>query len=216
MSYETQLTSDITEKFRYYESQNSRLVSIASGLSWNTFDIGSCPYRKTNDFGDLLKNRETILLKNQGVTNDYSTNCTIEFLFNQFEVTTLETKVTFVSGTTWSIDVGTSGFVPEKPTASPPNNVNTIIYMNKFNDEKKVTNVSNVGSIYNLTFADNTNLKNNDIVVVKKYKLVTPATSENGLKINLGENFSADFTTDICIWYRSETDHATFYILQTK
>ena len=110
------------EKFRSYEKQ-SILNILCPNANWQNLTFGSlaCP---AGDWGQVLKPRKSLFLKNQGLSNDNTTAGTVEIYFGPYHIDRIKRPVTY-SATTGLYTFDTN---PVHPQLIPTSDVTYLVF----------------------------------------------------------------------------------------
>lgn len=115
----------IIEKFRYYDRTTVINTDMTHAVNWSNLTFGSlaCPNAGRLAWGQTLKPRESIFLKNQGKTNDCSTAGIIEVYFGPYHIDHIKRNITYDTTTeTYTMDVA-----PANPAFVPASNVSYLV-----------------------------------------------------------------------------------------
>jgi len=115
----------MTEKFRYY-SRQSILNILCPDAAWHNLTFGAlaCPNPNITGWGQVLKERKSFFLKNQGLSNDNSTAGTVEIYFGAYHIDHIKRDVTY-DDTTGLYTFTTN---PVNPQLIPTSNVTYLVF----------------------------------------------------------------------------------------
>lgn len=141
-----------TEKFRYY-SQQSILNILCPDANWHNLTFGSlaCP---NGTWGQVLKERKSLFLKNQGLSNDNTTAGTVEIYFGPYHIDHIKRSVTY-SAITGLYSFETN---PVHPQLIPTSDVTYLVFepygpttydvSGRQNLSAVLRNVTNAGTVF--------------------------------------------------------------------
>lgn len=111
-----------TEKWRYYSKQ-SILGILCPDANWHNLTFGSlaCP---NGTWGQVLKERKSIFLKNQGLSHDNTTAGTIEIFMGEYHIDHIKRPVTY-SATTGLYTFTTN---PVHPQLIPTSDITYLVF----------------------------------------------------------------------------------------
>lgn len=107
----------IVEKFRWYSESSIINQIIMDFSSWHTLTYNDLARPRSSSWGEVLKDRKAIYIKNQGKSNDNSSSCQIEIYFGPYAINSHEavlSNITYTPATyIFRLDFGGT-FVPVK------------------------------------------------------------------------------------------------------
>jgi hypothetical protein len=103
------------EKYRYYE-KTSLLNILVPDNTWHNLTYGALACPDATAWGQVLQGRESVYLKNQGLSNDNATAGTIEIYFGPYHINHVKKSITYNSITgLYTVNVGAGA--PLVPTS---------------------------------------------------------------------------------------------------
>lgn len=219
------------EKYKTIETTKAKILTLNN--TWQRLTTGTLvsgnpylfPYSyeyKTGYYGDLLKNRETIFCKHQGVNNDYSTDAIIEVCFNNFNLQKYEYSMIWNNTTSkWNLDLNGCPFsliLPDFGTITTGSN-GCILFNDDPQIEALILNFTSIGGgVFEVDLDNERNFskKYTNQGTIINFTLSIPTPGVDILKIRLGEVLSLDAADDLVFWFKSATTNSSLYVLQGK
>jgi len=224
------------EKFRLYDTPTQHIVD--GSTSWATLDSGDYPYHgKLYDWGDLMENRESIFIKNQGAVAgllyfgnysiiDEEDNCTLKYNLTN---TRWELTLPVTAGVHFQI-INAGALRTALNSATPGvSSSPVILYTTHLTYFKNIEVImSSVGgdlpvllssdastAVYSVVPVSETGLDKTGKITkirIKLYDSPTPVDA-SALELPVAESISLDLTSSVAVMMKTST---AFYTLQVK